>query len=720
MCGIVGFTTPGQDPAAAKKIVQGMADLIRHRGPDGEGCYADGTAALGHRRLSVIDLAGGGPPVLNEDGTLVVVFNGEIYNYKTLRARLQQRGHTFATDSDTEVLLHGYEEWGRDLPCRLRGMFAFAVWDRTRSTLFCARDLFGIKPLCYYKKGETLLFASEIKAFLAHPAFEKRLNEARLPDWLSMEYLPDAETLFTGVYELPPAHTLTWQAGRVTLARYAAPRFRAKRGRSLRAWAREIGDAVAESADAHRIADVEVGCFLSGGVDSSLITCEMARRQPAVQCFSVGYAEEAYSELPAARAAAQALGVPLTETTVTADDFFAANRAIQWYLDEPMPNPAEVPLYFLCKAARQRVKVVLSGEGADELFGGYNIYRDPFTARWYDRLPPWLRAGLGAAASLLPPARGVNFLVRRGMSLEERYFGPTALFNEREKRRLLLFSEHPDRIPPLRRLLPAGEHLDPLRAGAAGNVVCAFQLLRIRAIPLWEDQAGDLPAVFFLHPRHTGQAFQRLHRRRVRQFTRPNGVLAVSIGIFPLARLDGGGNLLRIRLPVQSVISLIELHKPAQQRDEHERCRNRRPKDRAAVAVLAALGEMPRKARTAVQADHDLARSPFGIRRLRKRQDVLFRVYGDHDEPCRHHEDRDEQPPKRPPRQTARIRPGKAPGREAGFQGRLGGNRPLPNAAHTRAAHPRRTAGSQHHKTAARAAAARNTSPPPRRSPAAG
>lgn len=463
MCGIVGFTTPGQDPAAAKQIVQGMADLIRHRGPDGEGCYADGTAALGHRRLSVIDLAGGGQPMLNEDGTLVVVFNGEIYNYKTLRARLQQRGHTFATDSDTEVLLHGYEEWGRDLPCRLRGMFAFAVWDRTRGTLFCARDLFGIKPLCYYKKGETLLFASEIKAFLAHPAFEKRLNEARLPDWLSMEYLPDAETLFTGVYELPPAHTLTWQAGRVTLARYAAPRFRAKRGRSLRAWAREIGDAVAESADAHRIADVEVGCFLSGGVDSSLITCEMARRQPAVQCFSVGYAEEAYSELPAARAAAQALGVPLTETTVTADDFFAANRAIQWYLDEPMPNPAEVPLYFLCKAARQRVKVVLSGEGADELFGGYNIYRDPFTARWYDRLPPWLRAGLGAAASLLPPARGVNFLVRRGMSLEERYFGPTALFNEREKRRLLAdYAGDGDPMFLTEAIWDATEGLDPV------------------------------------------------------------------------------------------------------------------------------------------------------------------------------------------------------------------------------------------------------------------
>ena len=463
MCGIVGFTAEYLDPASARQTAKAMAALIRHRGPDGEGYYADTRAALGHRRLSIIDVNGGGQPMFNEDGTLVVVFNGEIYNYKPLRAELRRLGHTFATDSDTEVLLHGWEQWGRELLPRLRGMFAFAVWDRTRGTLFCARDLFGIKPLCYYKKGETLLFASEIKAFLAHPAFEKRLNEARLPDWLSMEYLPDAETLFTGVYELPPAHTLTWQAGRVTLARYAAPRFRAKRGRSLRAWAREIGDAVAESADAHRIADVEVGCFLSGGVDSSLITCEMARRQPAVQCFSVGYAEEAYSELPAARAAAQALGVPLTETTVTADDFFAANRAIQWYLDEPMPNPAEVPLYFLCKAARQRVKVVLSGEGADELFGGYNIYRDPFTARWYDRLPPWLRAGLGAAAALLPPARGVNFLVRRGMSLEERYFGPTALFNEREKRRLLAdYAGDGDPMFLTEAIWDATEGLDPV------------------------------------------------------------------------------------------------------------------------------------------------------------------------------------------------------------------------------------------------------------------
>ena len=397
MCGIVGFTSAWHDPAAAKRTVQDMADLIRHRGPDGEGYYADARAALGHRRLAIIDVNGGGQPMFNEDGTLVVVFNGEIYNYRALRSQLQALGHIFATDSDTEILLHGYEAWGDALPRHLRGMFAFAIWDRTAETLFCARDLFGIKPLYYYKKGETLLFASEIKAFLAHPAFEKQLNEARLPDWLSMEYLPGDETMFTGVYELLPAHTLTWHAGRLALHRYAAPRFKVQRGRSLRAWAEKIGDTLAESAAAHRIADVEVGCFLSGGVDSSLIAREMARNQPAVQCFTVGYAEEKYSELPAARTAAAALGVPLTETTVTAAEFFAANRAIQWYLDEPMPNPAEVPLYFLCKTARQRVKVVLSGEGADELFGGYPLYQQAVWAEKWQTLPRGLRRALARA-----------------------------------------------------------------------------------------------------------------------------------------------------------------------------------------------------------------------------------------------------------------------------------------------------------------------------------
>lgn len=326
-------------------------------------------------------------------------------------------------------------------------MFAFALWDRTDETLFCARDLFGIKPLYYYKKGDVLLCASEIKAFLAHPAFEKRLNEARLPDWLSMEYLPDDETMFLGVYELPPAHTLTWHDGRLTTRRYAAPRFRARRGRSLGAWAEKIGQTLAESADAHRIADVAVGCFLSGGVDSSLVTRETARSQPNVQCFSVGYAEGTYSELPAARAAARALGVPLTETTVTAAEFFAANRAIQWYLDEPMPNPAEVPLYFLCKTARQRVKVVLSGEGADELFGGYPLYRQAVWAERWQALPRSLRRGLAAA---LP---GCGFLRRGAQPRWQRCARANYVFETAQERDKYL--KRPSNTPsPARRCKP--------------------------------------------------------------------------------------------------------------------------------------------------------------------------------------------------------------------------------------------------------------------------
>ena len=456
MCGIVGFTTPGQDPAAAKQIVQGMADLIRHRGPDGEGCYADGTAALGHRRLSVIDLAGGGQPMLNEDGTLVVVFNGEIYNYKTLRARLQQRGHTFATDSDTEVLLHGYEEWGRDLPCRLRGMFAFAVWDRTRGTLFCARDLFGIKPLCYYKKGETLLFASEIKAFLDHPSFAKRLNTAQLPLYLSCQYSPGRDTFFAGVQKLLPGHFLEFSDGIVRTTRWVQPAFLPGDAPVSPA---EIEEVLRGSAAAHKVADVEVAGFLSGGVDSAYLT---ALARPA-RTYTISYAEPKYDESFPARALARSLGVRNRVRRISPGEFWDAVPAVQYHMDEPLADAAAVALYFLNREAAKDVKVVLSGEGADELFGGYNIYRDPFTARWYDRLPPWLRAGLGAAASLLPPARGVNFLVRRGMSLEERYFGPTALFNEREKRRLLAdYAGDGDPMFLTEAIWDATEGLDPV------------------------------------------------------------------------------------------------------------------------------------------------------------------------------------------------------------------------------------------------------------------
>ena len=444
MCGIVGFAEEHHDPAEARRILQGMAALIRHRGPDGEGLYADDRAALGHRRLSIIDLEGGGQPMFNEDGSLVVVFNGEIYNYRELARQLSAAGHTFATRSDTEVLLHGWEQWGRALPGKLRGMFAFVLWDRTTGTLFGARDLFGIKPLYYYRRGELLLFASEIKAFLAHPGFVKRFNEDRLPDYLSSEYLPGDETLFTGVYELLPGHCFTWKAGRLTLGQYGKIRYRIREGRSLEEWAERIDKAFTGSVAAHKVADVEVGCFLSGGVDSTLTACKASQQQNRLQCFSVGYAEEAYSELPAARQTAQALGVPCTETTVSAGEFFAANRAIQWYLDEPMPNPAEVPLYFLCKSARQRVKVVLSGEGADELFGGYPLYCQGVHAQAWQRLPKGVRR---LAARLVP---GCGFFRRGAVSRWQRCARANYVFADPAERDRYLKRHYTSQTPAQR------------------------------------------------------------------------------------------------------------------------------------------------------------------------------------------------------------------------------------------------------------------------------
>ncbi len=449
MCGITGFAEASHDPAAAREIVQKMADLIRYRGPDGEGYYADEQVALGHRRLSIIDLAGGAQPMFNEDGSLAVVFNGEIYNFRALRAELQAAGHTFATASDTEVLLHGYEQWGQALPARLRGMFAFALWDTRTRTLFGARDLFGIKPLYYYRSGGRFLFASEIKCFLAHPGFCKRLNERRLPDYLSIEYLPDEETMFEGVYKLPGGHRFAWRDGQLTVEPYAEIRYHIDEAPAGAEWADRIMDTFARSVAAHQIADVEVGCFLSSGVDSSLVVSQVAAGTPQVKSFSVGYAEQRYSELPCAQAFSRAVGVPCIANTVDAEQFFAANRLIQWYLDEPMPNPAEVPLYFLAQNASRHVKVVLSGEGADELFGGYPLYCQGVHFMRYERmLPVPLRRALGAAASRLPAGvKGRNFLVRGGMEPWQRSLRANYVFGGPAERDALLKKRY-DAPPP--------------------------------------------------------------------------------------------------------------------------------------------------------------------------------------------------------------------------------------------------------------------------------
>ena len=429
MCGITGFAEKHHEAARARDIVRAMADLIVYRGPDGEGYFVDDQVALGHRRLSIIDLEGGRQPMFNEDGNLVVVFNGEIYNFQALREELTAAGHTFATRSDTEVLLHGYEQWGRDLPGRLRGMFTFVIWDRQKKSLFGARDIFGIKPFYYYNVDGLFLFGSEIKSFLAHPGFRKELNEARLPEYLSIEYIPNEETMFKNVFKLPGAHLFTWQDGEMKIERYYDIRYHIDETPTQAEWEQRITDAFAESVAAHQIADVEVGCFLSSGVDSSFVVNEVAKGTPHVKSFSVGYTEEKYSELPYAQAFSREIGVPSIANTVDADQFFEANRVIQWYLDEPMPNPAEVPLYFLAQNARRYVKVVLSGEGADELFGGYPMYCQAVHFENYSRrVPGAVRRFLSRAAAAMPEFKGKHFLVRGGMEPWRRYMRANCVF----------------------------------------------------------------------------------------------------------------------------------------------------------------------------------------------------------------------------------------------------------------------------------------------------
>ena len=431
MCGIVGFVGARENAA---EILQAMMDRIAHRGPDGQGQFLEGPVALGQRRLSIIDLEGGRQPMYNEDGSLVVVFNGEIYNFQTLREELQAAGHTFATRSDTEVLLHGYEQWGKAMLDKLRGMFTFAIWDRHAQTLFCARDHFGIKPLYYYQNdaGE-LLFGSEIKSFLDHPGFKKELNEDQLSLYLSYQFSPGENTFFRGVKKLLPAHWMEWKDGVLTVQRYWTPRFTPDDGPTLQEWEQAISDAMQESVAAHKIADVEVGSFLSSGVDSSY----MAALAHVDKTFTVGFANKQYDETDYAREFSAHIGVKNTAYRITPEEYWENLGRIQYHMDEPLADAASVALYFVNREAAKQVKVCLSGEGADEFFGGYNIYKEPFTVSWYDRLPLWLRRALGAAAGLLPPVPGVNFLVRRGRPLAERYIGNTNLMGERRKKQLL-------------------------------------------------------------------------------------------------------------------------------------------------------------------------------------------------------------------------------------------------------------------------------------------
>lgn len=421
MCGFVGFIDENDQTYDHRAAIVAMADAIAHRGPDSEGYFEDGRAALGFRRLAIIDLAGANQPLYNENRSLVLVFNGEIYNYRELRRQLIAAGHAFSTQGDAEVVLHGFERWGAGVLDRLRGMFAFALYDTATGELFCARDAFGIKPLYYAAEGDRILFGSEIKGLLAHPHARRSLNERRLAHWLCMEYLPDEETLFEDVRKLPAGHWLRWRNGRAERGRWFVPRFAPDAGRSLKESAEAIEAALRESVAAHAIADVDVGCFLSAGVDSSLVAREAARIMEA-RTFTIGWGEGRFSELEAAATFARATGLPNEGRILDAEQFFASVPAVQYAMDEPLPNPSAVPLYHLCAMAAESVKVVLSGEGADELFGGYPYYQECLAFAPYMTVPAPARRALAAAARRLPEGtHGRRFLMRGAHPLPERY-----------------------------------------------------------------------------------------------------------------------------------------------------------------------------------------------------------------------------------------------------------------------------------------------------------
>ena len=421
MCGFVGFIDENDQTYDHRATIVAMANAIAHRGPDSEGYFSDGRAALGFRRLAIIDLAGANQPLYNENRSLVLVFNGEIYNYQELRRQLIAAGHTFSTQGDAEVMLHGFEQWGEGVLDRLRGMFAFALYRPATGELFCARDAFGIKPLYYAVEGERILFGSEIKGLITHPRAHRSLNERRLAHWLCMEYLPDEETLFEGVRKLPAGHWLRWRDGRAECGRWFAPRFVPDASRSLEESAEAIEATLRESVAAHAIADVDVGCFLSAGVDSSLVAREAARIMEA-RTFTIGWGEGRFSELEAAATFARATGLPNEGFILGAEQFFASVPAVQYAMDEPLPNPSAVPLYHLCAMAAESVKVVLSGEGADELFGGYPYYQECLAFAPYMAVPVPVRRAASAAARHLPEGtHGRRFLLRGAHGLPERY-----------------------------------------------------------------------------------------------------------------------------------------------------------------------------------------------------------------------------------------------------------------------------------------------------------
>lgn len=423
MCGFVGFCSKN---VKDKNVIKEMNNQIIHRGPDSDGYYFDKDVNFGFRRLSIIDLHEGSQPILNEGGDIAIIFNGEIYNYQELREDLVAKGYKFKTHTDTEVILHGYEEYGEEgILAKLRGMFAFTIWDSKKEKLFGARDHFGIKPYYYALLDGDLLFGSEVKSFLKYPKFKKAVNEKALKHYLVFQYNPLEETFFKGVKKLRPGHYYIYENGKMEIKTYYNLTLDYK-DMTFDEAVGKIEKEVEESVKYHKISDVEVGSFLSGGVDSSYV---VATALPD-KTFSVGFDNKGFNETMYAKELSDSLGIKNFAKLITPDEFFEGINKVQYYSDEPHANLSSVPLYFLSKLASEQVKVVLSGEGADELFAGYNEYADALPQRIYRKLPFSLRHKLYMKYKDRKHFRGQTIILKYGQKVEDRYIGPAEIMSD--------------------------------------------------------------------------------------------------------------------------------------------------------------------------------------------------------------------------------------------------------------------------------------------------
>ena len=435
MCGIAGFS--GNIDGNKNEILKKMTDKIAHRGPDQEGFYINDDVALGFRRLSIIDLNNGSQPMFNENKDIAIVFNGEIYNHLSLREELKNKGHIFANNSDTEVLVHGYEEYGVDLLYRLRGMFAFMIYDSKKKLMFGARDFFGIKPFYYAMPDDNLVFGSEIKSILEFPTVKKEVNEAALEQYLSFQYSVLEETFFKGIYRLPAGHYMIYKDGKLDVTRYFDPLMEPQKENQVQLsdTISDIEDLVHETVNTHMISDVEVGSLLSSGVDSSYVVSEF----PGNKTFTVGFLDKSskYNEIRYAESLTEELHKKNYSKNISSEEYFDVIPKVMYYMDEPLADPSCIALYFVDQLAASQLKVVLSGEGADEFFGGYNIYHEPISLRGFKLVPRFIKKPMAALVKKMPNFKGKNFIIRGSKSVEERFIGNANMFSVEEREKIL-------------------------------------------------------------------------------------------------------------------------------------------------------------------------------------------------------------------------------------------------------------------------------------------